>query len=277
MSEFILKIDCDDEKGLVFKIANEIFKSGLNIISNNEFVDSTNKKFYFLAKLDSEGIDFSKESLRLRLQNILPNANIYLDEKRTKNIVVFATKETHCLGDILLAEYAKELDINIKMIIANHDLSDLVKRFDKNFKLIKALDDRMEYEQLIKNELDKIDFDYIVLAKYMRILSKDFVDTYKDKIINIHHSFLPAFIGANPYLQAYNRGVKIIGASAHFVTSNLDEGPIIHQDVVRIDHSMNASELRNAGRKIETLVLRCALEKVFDDRVFINNNKTIIF
>ena len=277
MSEFILKIDCDDEKGLVFKIANEIFKSGLNIISNNEFVDSTNKKFYFLAKLDSEGIDFSKESLRLKLQNILPNANIYLDEKRTKNIVVFATKETHCLGDILLAEYAKELDINIKMIIANHDLSDLVKRFDKNFKLIKALDDRMEYEQLIKNELDKIDFDYIVLAKYMRILSKDFVDTYKDKIINIHHSFLPAFIGANPYLQAYNRGVKIIGASAHFVTSNLDEGPIIHQDVVRIDHSMNASELRNAGRKIETLVLRCALEKVFDDRVFINNNKTIIF
>lgn len=277
MNNFILKIDCDDEKGLVFKIANEIFKQGLNIVSNNEFVDSNNKKFYFLATLDSEGTSFDKAKLANNLQDILPNANIYLDEKRTKNIVIFATKETHCLGDILLAEYAKELDINIKMIIANHDLSDLANRFNKDFKLIKAFDDRAKYEQLMKDELAKIEFDYIVLAKYMRILSKDFVDTYKDKIINIHHSFLPAFIGANPYLQAYNRGVKIIGASAHFVTSNLDEGPIIYQDIVRIDHSMSVNELRNAGRKIETLVLRCALEKVFDDRVFINNNKTIIF
>ena len=137
--------------------------------------------------------------------------------------------------------------------------------------------DRVEHEKLVLKELEKYKFDYMVLAKYMRILSPDFVKRYPKKIINIHHSFLPAFIGANPYKQAYERGVKIIGATAHFVTDDLDEGPIITQDVIRVNHEMNWKDMQKAGRDVEKVVLSNALELVFDERVFVYDNKTVIF
>ena len=130
---------------------------------------------------------------------------------------------------------------------------------------------------MVLEVMSKFDFDYAVLAKYMRILSPEFVSHYEEKIINIHHSFLPAFIGANPYKQAYERGVKIIGATAHFVNNNLDEGPIITQDVVRVNHEMSWQEMRRAGRNVERNVLASALDLVFDDRIFVYNNKTGIF
>ena len=130
---------------------------------------------------------------------------------------------------------------------------------------------------MVLNELKKFNFDYLILAKYMRILSSDFVLNYEEKIINIHHSFLPAFIGANPYKQAYERGVKIIGATAHFVTERLDEGPIITQDVVLVNHEMDWQDMRRAGRNIEKVVLTRALDLVFDERVFVYKNKTVIF
>ena len=193
--------------------------------------------------------------------------------------MVLATKETHCLGDLLIKFNSGELDANILAVISNHDeLRELVEKFNLPFHYISSDQiSRQEHEKMVLEVMEKYEFDYAVLAKYMRILSPNFVEKYEHKIINIHHSFLPAFIGANPYKQAYERGVKIIGATAHFVSNDLDEGPIITQDVVRVNHEMSWQDMRRAGRNVERNVLSTALDLVFEDKIFIYDNKTVIF
>jgi formyltetrahydrofolate deformylase len=193
--------------------------------------------------------------------------------------VLLATKESHALGDILIRYMDGDLGADIECVIANHDtLRDLVERFDIPFHHIPAEDmSREDHEAKVMQQIDQYEFDYIVLAKYMRILTPDFVKAYPQKIINIHHSFLPAFIGANPYKQAYERGVKIIGATAHFVTDDLDEGPIIAQDVIPVNHRFSWKDMQRAGRDGEKIVLSRALSLVLQDRVFVNGNKTVIF
>ena len=190
-----------------------------------------------------------------------------------------ATKENHCLGDILIRENSGDLNANVLAVVANHEnLREFASKFDVPFICVPSDGvGREEHEKMVLNELEKFNFDYLILAKYMRILSSDFVLNYEEKIITIHHSFLPAFIGANPYKQAYERGVKIIGATAHFVTECLDEGPIITQDVVLVNHEMDWQDMRRAGRNIEKVVLTRALDLVFDERVFVYKNKTVIF
>jgi formyltetrahydrofolate deformylase len=172
-----------------------------------------------------------------------------------------------------------DLGADIECVIANHDtLRDLVERFDIPFHYIPAEDmSREDHEDKVMQQIDQYEFDYIVLAKYMRILTPNFVKAYPQQIINIHHSFLPAFIGANPYKQAYERGVKIIGATAHFVTDDLDEGPIIPQDVIPVNHRFSWKDMQRAGRDGEKIVLSRALSLVLQDRVFVNGNKTVIF
>jgi formyltetrahydrofolate deformylase len=179
----------------------------------------------------------------------------------------------------LIRYAAGELEAKIECVIANHDtLKDLVERFDIPFVHIDATNlSREEHEAKVMAKIDEFSFDYIVLAKYMRILTSDFVQAYPWQIINIHHSFLPAFIGANPYKQAYERGVKIIGATAHFVTDDLDEGPIIAQDVIPVNHRFEWRDMQKAGRDVEKIVLSRALSLVLNDRVFVNGNKTIVF
>ncbi len=274
---YILKVDCDDEKGLILRISEIVFKNGLNYLSTHEFVDHENHRFYMRAVMEGE---VNVAELKNTLSAYLPSsARIYCEEIRAKNIVLLATKESHCLGDILIRHASGELNANILAIIANHpDLEELANKFGVPFKLISGDGvSREEHEELILNELAKYHFDYAILAKYMRILSPNFVSKYPNKIINIHHSFLPAFIGANPYKQAYERGVKIIGATAHFVTDELDEGPIITQDVVRVNHEMSWKQMQRAGRNVEKTVLSNALDLVFDERVFVYKNKTVIF
>lgn len=276
--KYILKIDLDDEKGLIYRISDVIFKFKLNIDTNHEFVDREQKRFFFRAVINSqEKLDIS--GFCGTLEAMLGTANISLQEARKKDIVVLATKETHCLGDLLIKNYSSEINANILAVIANHDiLGDLVAKFDIPFICVKSENlSREEHEELVCDALSKFSFDYMVLAKYMRILSPNFVSKFEEKIINIHHSFLPAFIGANPYKQAYERGVKIIGATAHFVNNNLDEGPIITQDVIRVNHEMSWKEMRQAGRNVERNVLASALDLVFDDRIFVYNNKTVVF
>ncbi|SHO81111.1 Formyltetrahydrofolate deformylase [hydrothermal vent metagenome] len=270
-------IDCSDKKGLVYNISKLFFELGLNIDSNSEFVDKESNKFFMRSRVSGE---FDIEELKSSLIDIAPqNASIKVIPKANKNIVLMATKESHCLGDILLRFEAGELDANIKAVIANHNnLKSLVERFNIPFIHISATDiSREAHESMVIEELEKIDFDYIVLAKYMRILSNEFVKKYEWKIINIHHSFLPAFIGANPYKQAHSRGVKIIGATAHFVTSNLDEGPIISQNVIPVNHNYSWRDMQKAGKDVEKVVLSKALSLVLNDRVFIYQNKTVIF
>lgn len=279
MKNYILKIDCNDEKGLIYRISDIIFKHNLNIETNSEFVDHENRRFFFRAEIFSD-VELNISAFYGNLSAVLPNsAKISLNEKRKKNIVVLATKETHCLGDLLIKFNSGELDANILAVISNHDeLRELVEKFNLPFHYISSDQiSRQEHEKMVLEVMEKYEFDYAVLAKYMRILSPNFVEKYEYKIINIHHSFLPAFIGANPYKQAYERGVKIIGATAHFVSNDLDEGPIITQDVVRVNHEMSWQDMRRAGRNVERNVLSTALDLVFEDKIFIYDNKTVIF
>ncbi len=275
---YVLKIYCDDEKGLVYRISDIIFKFSLNILTNHEFVDHEKNKFFYRAEIYGENLDVN--SLKSTLDAMLGGrAKIEIFEVSKKNIVILATKETHCLGDLLIKHYSNELNANILAVIANHDdLRNLVEKFEIPFFCVKSENlSREEHEKELIKLLKNYEFDYIILAKYMRILSDDFVSHFPQKMINIHHSFLPAFIGANPYKQAYERGVKIIGATAHFVTGDLDEGPIITQDVIRVNHEMSWQYMQRAGRNVERNVLAAALDLVFDDRIFVYDNKTVIF
>jgi len=270
-------IDCDDAKGLVYKISKIFYDRNLNIENNREFVDKEQGKFFMRTVVTG---NFNSEELKSALIAVVPkDANLQVIEPRKKKIVILATKESHALGDILIRHEAGELDAEIEAVIANHNtLEDLVHRFDIPFFYVSADGmSREEHEELIMNLINKHEFDIIVLAKYMRILTSNFVKAYPKQIVNIHHSFLPAFIGANPYKQAYKRGVKIIGATAHYVTDDLDEGPIIAQDVIPVNHRLEWKDMQRAGRDVEKIVLSRALNFVLNDRVFVYGNKTIVF
>jgi formyltetrahydrofolate deformylase len=278
MEQYRILIDANDEKGLVYKISSIFYKYDLNILSNNEFVERVNNKFFMRSVVAG---DIDAATLGKELKAVLPSdANIDLIAPKKKNIVLMATKESHALGDILVRFHDGELDANILAVVSNYDiLEPLVKKFDiPYFHVSHEGFSRADHEKEVLKTLSKFeDIDYIVLAKYMRILTPKFVDTYHNKIINIHHSFLPAFIGANPYKQAYERGVKIIGATAHFVNNNLDEGPIIFQDVIHVDHAYEWQDMQRSGRDVEKIVLSRALKLALEDRIFVYANKTVVF
>lgn len=278
MKQYRILIDCTDKKGLVYKISKLFFELELNILSNHEFVDSDNDKFFMRSVVEG---DIDEETLRSSLSEVLDkNVNLHLVAPRKKNIVLMATKESHCLGDILIRYEAGELDANIIAVVSNYDLlQPLVSKFDIPYYCVSHVDlDREEHESKVLECLSQFeDIDYIVLAKYMRILTPTFVEAYHDKIINIHHSFLPSFIGANPYKQAYERGVKIIGATAHFVNNDLDEGPIISQDVINVKHDHSWKDMQRSGRDVEKVTLSRALKLALEDRIFVHKNKTVIF
>jgi formyltetrahydrofolate deformylase len=278
VSQYRVLIDANDEKGLVHKISTIFYNNNLNILSNSEFVDKENNKFFMRSVVDG---DIKLDALKEQLKEILPkSANIKLIEPKRKNIIIMATKELHALGDILIRHESKELDANILAVISNYDkLESVVSKFNIPYITISHENlERSEHEQKIIECIDGFeDVDYIVLAKYMRILTPRFVEAYEDKIINIHHSFLPAFIGANPYKQAYDRGVKIIGATAHFVNNNLDEGPIIAQEVIHVNHTYGWKDMQRSGRDVEKVVLSRALKLALEDRIFVYANKSVIF
>ncbi len=273
----ILLIDCPDRKGLVHKITGVLYQNNLNIISNNEFVDRETGHFFMRTEFSGE---YAKTHLMDELHSALGcEICIRLSEKQKKNIVLMVTKEHHCLGDLLLRHEYERLNARILSVISNYDvLRSLVEKFNIPFHCIPHDGmQREEHEAKILRVLGDYNPEYIVLAKYMRILTPNMVNLYANRIINIHHSFLPAFIGANPYRQAYERGVKIIGATAHFVNGNLDEGPIIAQNVIPVDHTQSAEDMMQAGKDVEKVVLARALKLAFEDRIFVNGNKTIIF
>lgn len=270
-------IDCNDAKGLVYRISKVFFEKDLNIDSNREFVDKDSGRFFMRSVVTGR---FEPQELLAELKATVPeDADIKVIVPKPKKIILMATKESHALGDILIRHADGELDAQIECVIANHDtLETLVRRFDIPFFCIPADGmNREEHEAKVMELIDTFEFDFIVLAKYMRILTSKFVKAYPRKIINIHHSFLPAFIGANPYKQAHERGVKIIGATAHYVTDDLDEGPIIAQDVIPVNHRMEWRDMQRAGRDVEKVVLSRTLSYVLNDRVFVHGNKTIVF
>jgi len=278
VSQYRVLIDANDEKGLVHKVSSVFYNYDLNILSNSEFVDKESNKFFMRSVVDG-AVD--KNELLNAVTQVLPtSASIKVIEPKKKNIILMVTKELHALGDILIRHEAGELDANILAVISNYDkLESLVEKFNIPYITISHEGlERAEHEDKIIETINEFkDLDYIVLAKYMRILTPRFVEEYEGKIINIHHSFLPAFIGANPYKQAYDRGVKIIGATAHFVNNNLDEGPIIAQDVKHIDHAYSWRDMQRLGRDVEKVVLSRALKLALEDRIFVYANRTVIF
>ena len=277
MSSFVLLVECPDRPGLVHSITGVLFRRGANIVGNQEFVDRVAARFFMRTEFEG-GVD--REGLLADLRAVLPEgAEARLSDSEPKRVVVLASKEHHCLADILVRDSFRELGARVLAVISNHAvLEPLVRKFDLPFHHLPHGDlPREVHEAQVLAAVRQHRPDYVVLARYMRVLGASFVAEFPARLVNIHHSFLPAFAGARPYHQAFERGVKVIGATAHFVTDELDAGPIIVQQVVPVDHSHTAEELVRSGRDVEQMVLAHALRLVFEDRVFLSGNRTVIF
>lgn len=274
----LILIHCIDAVGLVSGIAQVIARHQLNIINIREFVDEANQQFFM--RVVCNGLPEEVNTLSVELEAALPSgAKVSINPAQEKKIVVLVTKEHHCLADILVRHFFKTLNANVEAVIGNYPiLKDFTEKFGIPYHYISHEEkSKAQFEKELAAQVAIYKPDYIVLAKFMRILSPSFVALFENKLINIHHSFLPAFIGANPYRQAHTRGVKIIGATAHFVTNDLDEGPIIVQRTKSITHSQDVPQLVTAGKEIEKAVLSHAIQLLTEDRVMRQGNKTIIF
>lgn len=257
-----------------------VFRHGLNVIHNNKYVSPAGHFFMRTEFAGSANNGFDAGTLLGELHAALPDSGITfrLSPQRKKSIVVMVTKEHHCLGDLLIRHVFGELNADILAVVSNYNtLEPLVGKFNIPFHYVSHEGlSREDHEVAIQQTLTQYEPEYIVLAKYMRVLTPDFVNQYPNRIINIHHSFLPASAGANPYRQAFERGVKIIGATAHFVNNDLDEGPIIAQNVKEVNHRQSAADMATEGRDVEKIVLSQALKLVFTDRVFIAGNRAVV-
>lgn len=277
MTTHLLLIDCPDQPGLVHHVTGVVYRHGFNVVHNHEFVDTTTDEFFMRTVFTGDGDPGAVvHDCRALLP---PPATVRLASTGKRRIVILATKEPHCVGELLLRASYADLPVEIAAVVSNYAaLGPLVTRFDVPFHYVdhEGLE-RHEHEQAVLETLAGYEPDYLVLAKYMRILSPTFVARYPWRIINIHHSFLPAFVGARPYQQAYARGVKIIGATAHFVTDDLDTGAIIAQGVLPVDHSYTATDMAQAGRSIEKTILAQAVQLVAEERVFVHENRTVVF
>lgn len=273
----IILLQCTDRVGLVADIAKIMADENMNIISMREFVNTEENRFFIRIETQKT---VETGLLRERFLSALPDdTKIEIDPEPVKKVVIMVTKEHHCLGDILIRNHFKTLGASVACVIGNYDyLRDIAERLNVPFHYITHEGvSKEKFEQSLLQIIQQHQPDYIILAKFMRILSPGFVSQFPMKIINIHHSFLPAFIGANPYRQAYERGVKLIGATAHFVTNDLDEGPIITQQIIPVNHAHTVKNMVAAGQEIEKAVLAKSLQLVFENRVMVYKNKTVIF
>ena len=281
-SKAILLLTCPDQKGLVSGISNYIFNNGGNIITLHEHVDTNEKVFFLRVVWDMDGFDISKEKLEKDFlpfaEELKANWQINYTGRKLK-IAVFVSKYEHCLQEILWRHSLPDYPAEISMVVSNHpDLKPIADYHRIPFHIFPINEEnKSEQEEKEIELLNKNNIDTIVLARYMQILSDKFVRTYSNRIINIHHSFLPAFSGGHPYKQAYDKGVKIIGATSHYVTKDLDEGPIIEQDIIRISHRDSIDDLIRKGRDMEKIVLARAVYYHSTHRILVNGNKTIVF
>jgi len=283
-AELILTLSCPDTFGIVAEVASFMSEQGLTIKESNQFGDSETDTFFMRVKALSinsgNEIDITKIKNLFNVIAIKRNMifNIY-NTAETPKIIIMVSKFDHCLMDLLYRSKTKELKVQIVAIISNHnDAQNLAKNYNVPFHCVEVNKDNKNIaEKSLEKLIHKYDAEAIILARYMQILSKEISDKYSGKIINIHHSFLPSFKGASPYKQAYKRGVKLIGATAHFVTSDLDEGPIIEQDVARVTHSTSSFDMVAAGRDVERIVLFRAVKSYLERRVLLNKHKTIVF
>lgn len=274
--DLIASLQCADQPGIVHAMTSAVLACGGNIIENQQFTDPTTNTFVMRTRFEtSQGQAVAEKSLNESLAKYNPALHIRPTSQRPRALVM-VSKESHCLRDLLYLNELGELKIEIPLVISNHeDLRQLVESHGVKFMYLPGDKNTQEAEVIKQIKVLKIDF--VVLARYMQILSADFCNRMPGKIINIHHSFLPGFKGAKPYHQAHERGVKIIGASAHFVTSDLDEGPIIEQDVAHVTHVATPEELIAIGRDIERRVLAKAVKLYSEDKIFVVGKRTVVF
>ncbi|MCU4163397.1 formyltetrahydrofolate deformylase [Carboxylicivirga caseinilyticus] len=279
----ILRIHCPDQRGIVAKVTDFIHRHNGNVVYLDQHTDYSEDRFFMRVEWDLDGFEIPTDQIKDVIQEKLawPMEMVWSLQfsHQVPRMAIFVSRSSHCLYDLLARYSAGELKVEIPLIISNHkDLEKVAKQFGLPFYCLPVTKDNkeeMEKEQIRLLEENNVDF--IVLARYMQILSSEFNELYPNRIINIHHSFLPAFAGAKPYHAAHSRGVKIIGATGHYVTSDLDAGPIIEQDVTRITHHDTVQSLVQKGKDIEKIVLSRAVQAHVDRKTLVYKNKTIIF
>ncbi len=282
METATILLTCPDRKGIVATVTDFLYRNDGNILHADQHIDDESKTLFMRVEFDLADFAIEKEYLKEKFDEITKKFSMQYSIKfssEIQNIAIFAGKEEHCLFDILLKQKAGELKCNIPLIISNHpDMENIAKFFNCKYYVIeKTPENKISQEMKEAELLEKFKIDTIILAKYMQILSPNFIENYPDRIINVHHSFLPAFKGAKPYLQAYTRGVKLIGATAHYVTEELDNGPIIEQEVVRVSHRDILSDFIEKGKIVEKLVLARALKAHLENKILVYGNKTVVF
>ncbi|KAL4866922.1 hypothetical protein BDV12DRAFT_129455 [Aspergillus spectabilis] len=285
---FILTISCPDRPGIVSAVTGFLVQHNLNIIDSSQYGDPTSHRFFMRMHFGpdttgaSDGQVPSLESLRKAFGPIATTHSMsfqLLPADHKPRVLIMVSKIGHCLNDLLFRQSTGQLAVEIPLIVSNHpEFETLAATYKVPFiHLPVTADTKQQQEQRILELIKEHDIELVVLARYMQVLSPTLCEAMSGKIINIHHSFLPSFKGAKPYHQAYDRGVKLVGATAHFVTSDLDEGPIIEQNVVRVNHGLSPKELTHAGSNVESNVLAAAVKYFAERRVLLNGHKTVVF
>ena len=283
MKKVIILIHCKDKKAIIATITNYIASIGGNIVYLDQHVDADQNVFFMRLECDFENNYFSMKTIQQdfesKFQDKFQMSWELFEKEQNPKMAIFVSKYDHCLYDLLSRYSSKELKVSIPVIISNHnELEKVAHQFDIPFYHIPfSKDNKLEAEQKQLEILQSYSIDFIVLARYMQIVTANLINKYQNKIINIHHSFLPAFPGAKPYHSAFNRGVKIIGATSHYVTEQLDEGPIIEQDITRVSHIHSIDDFIMKGRDLERIVLARAIKLHSERKTMVYNNKTVVF
>lgn len=281
--KIVVLINCIDQKGIIAKVSSWFYERGLNVLHCQQYTTADDESLFFMrVELEKSSSDISNEDLEKEFGKFAEKEGFsykihYSSYK--ERVAILVSKTSHCLYELLSRYDENDLPAEIVMIVGNHDtLRSVAEKFNIPFYYMPIEDGKKEeQEKRIIDLLMKNNIDLVVLARYMQILTPNFINAYRNRIINIHHGFLPAFQGANPYKQAYERGVKIIGATAHYASEDLDQGPIIEQDVIRANHVEGPTLLRDMGKDVEKRVLLSAVRSHLERRIIVYKNKTIVF
>ncbi|GAA1800015.1 formyltetrahydrofolate deformylase [Planosporangium flavigriseum] len=282
VSDYVLTLTCEDRPGIVHSVTGFLVANGCNIVEYQQFGDQDSGHFFMRAHFQRAGVDLDVAALRARFAATTARPDMewgmYAADDRPR-LLIMVSKLGHCLNDLLFRWSIGSLNAEIVGIVSNHpDFADLAASYKLPYYHVPVTPEtKPEAEARLLQIVDEHQVDLVVLARYMQVLSSSLCETLAGRAVNIHHSFLPSFAGARPYHQAYTRGVKLIGATAHFVTADLDEGPIIEQEVARVDHTNNPAELTAIGRDVECLALAHAVEAIVERRVLLNGNRTVVF
>jgi formyltetrahydrofolate deformylase len=281
-TEYVLTLICPDQPGIVYSVAKFLFDNGCTIVESQQFIDRRAGKFFMRVEFETTDARTTVDTLRADFTEVPDQFSMewrLLDVARPQRILITASKFGHCLNDLLFRAFNGGMNVEVAAVVSNHkDLSYLAETYGVPYHHIPVTPEtKAAAEKDLLDLVDDLGVDLVVLARYMQVLSANFCKKLEGRAINIHHSMLPSFKGARPYYQAHARGVKIVGATAHYVTPDLDEGPIIEQEVARVDHSLTAAEVTTLGRDVECLALSRAVRWHIENRVLLDGNRTVVF